>query len=356
MDLKSLRKEIDAIDNKIQDLIKERANLGLEVAKIKRTDEVPRFYSPEREAAILRRVAERNDSPLPDFNVTQIFREIISATRSLESLTRIAILGPEGTFTEAAARQHFGHAFEAIFQPTINDVFSAVEVDRAEFGVVPVENSTEGVVNSTLDCLVDSPLKLCGEVEMPIHHSLLSDGIDIKSITSVLAHPQAIAQCRRWLNRMLPDIELVSVSSNAEAVRLIKGSPSQAAIASEIAAKIHEVNVLSSNIEDASRNTTRFLVIGHSESKPTGYDKTSILISQKDQPGALVNLLMPFADRNINMSKLESRPSRQEMWNYVFFIDFEGHAADKEIVELFKEVKKSATLFKFLGSYPRCAR
>ncbi len=356
MKLESIRAEIDEIDAAIQDLLHNRAKLGKKVAEVKRQLKLSHFFVPEREAQTLRRVAERCDGSLPENSVVQIFREIISATRDLEKPTRIAILGPEGTFTQAAAMQHFGHAFTAVFRPTIDDVFNAVEVGRAEFGVVPVENSTEGVVNSTLDCLIDSSLSLCGEIELKVHHSLLSLGAEISEVTKVLAHPQALAQCRKWLSRNLPDAELVSSSSNAEAVVKVLECSHHAAIASIATAKIYNLNTLASNIEDQRGNTTRFLVIGNISTESTGYDKTSILLSKQNRPGSLVNLLQPFAALKINMSKIESRPSRKAMWDYVFFIDFEGHAKDEKVVSLFEILKQEALLFKHLGSYPRSAK
>ncbi len=356
MNLKSLRKEIDEIDAAVQELIQRRASLGKMVAEVKRQQENPQYFVPEREAQILRQVAERNEGTLSESSMLQIFREIISATRALEQPTKIAILGPAGTFTHAATIQHFGHAFNAVFQPTINDVFGAVEVGRAEFGVVPVENSIEGVVNSTLDCLIDSSLKLCGEIELKVHHSLLSLGTQISDISTVLAHPQALAQCRKWLTLNLPNVELIPVSSNAEAVVEVQEDSHHAAIASEATAKIYDMNVLRSNIEDHRGNTTRFLVIGRIFTKPTGYDKTSILLSKQHTPGSLVRLLQPFASLEVNMSKIESRPSRKAMWDYVFFIDFEGHIGDKNIIELTETLKKEAMLFRHLGSYPRTAR
>ena len=356
MKLEVIRAEIDEIDAAIQDLIHKRADLGRKVAELKRQQNNSQYFVPEREAQILRKVAERCDGTLSENSVVQIFREIISATRNLEQPTKIAILGPEGTFTQAAAMQHFGHAFTAVFRPTIDDVFSAVEVNQAEYGVVPVENSTEGVVNSTLDCLIDSSLSLCGEIELKVHHSLLSLASRMPKIKKVLAHPQALAQCRKWLSRNLPDVELVPASSNAEAVVKVLDSSHHAAIASEATAKIYNLSTLATNIEDQKGNTTRFLVIGKISTKSTGNDKTSILLSKQNRPGSLVNLLQPFAELKINMSKIESRPSRKAMWDYVFFIDFLGHAEDESIVALFEILKEEALLFKHLGSYPQSAK
>ena len=354
MDLESLRKEIDAIDSELQNLITKRANLGKQIGTIKSKQANPQYFVPERESKILNKVVERNKkSLLTDNSIVQIFREIISATRALEQPLRIAILGPAGTFTQAAAYRHFGHSFDAVFRPTIGDVFDAVELDKASYGVVPVENSSEGVVNSTLDCLFDSPLQLCGEIEIPVEHALISQTNNLSEIVRVYSHPLALAQCSQWLHRNLPEAELNSVSSNARAVQVILDEPEAGAIASETAAEIYGVNVLRSNIEDHANNTTRFLVIGKNATESTGRDKTSILVSKKNEIGSLVDLLEPFARFGVDMFKIESRPSKKEMWEYVFFIDFEGHVSDERVVRLFDELKDRAPLFKLLGSYPR---
>ncbi len=357
MDLKSLRKEIDAIDVELQNLITRRAGIGKKVAEIKSQQENPQYFVPEREAQILNMVAERNkDGLLSDRSMVHIFREIISATRDLEQPIRIAILGPEGTFTQAAAHRHFGHAFEAVYRDTINDVFDAVEFDKAAYGVVPVENSNQGVVTSTLDRLSDSELKLCGEIEVQVEHALISQADEITQIEKILAHPQALAQCQKWLSRNCPNAKPIKVESNAQAVQKIRDSRTSAAIASEAAANIYGVNVLKTNIEDHVGNTTRFLVIGKIAVGPTGQDKTSILVSKKNEIGSLVELLEPFARLGVNMSKIESRPSRKTLWDYVFFIDFEGHESDENVQQLFVELRDKAPLFKLLGSYPRSAR
>ena len=355
MTLKSIRKQIDAIDLQIQKLVEDRAELGKQVALVKSKQKDPKYFDPEREAEILHNIRNRSSGVLPDENLERIFREIISATRSLETPMHVAILGPEGTFTHAAANLHFGHAIEIVFQTTINDVFSAVEVGRAEFGVVPIENSIEGVVSHTLDCILDSSLNLCGEVLLRVHHALISSEPDLGSITSVRAHPQALGQCRNWLNRHLPGVELIPATSTAEAVKSIVGLPHAAAIGSEAAADLYGVNIIHPNIEDRPNNTTRFLVIGNLAIKPTGKDKTSILASKTDEPGSLFKLLEPFADHGINMSKIESRPSQKQMWDYVFFIDFDGHSEDESVKKLLMDLKERASLFKLLGSYPRPA-
>ncbi len=353
MTLESIRKQIDAIDIQLQELIERRANLGRQIAEFKRAEETPQYFVPEREAQILAGVRQRSADVLPIESLEQIFREIISATRSLENPMRVAILGPEATFTHAAANAHFGHAIETVFRTTINDVFSAVEIGRAEFGVVPVENSIEGVVNNTLDCLLESPLRLCGEVRLQVHHALISGEPEIESITSVSAHPQALAQCRQWLNRRLPGVEQRKTTSTAEAVKSIVGVPRAAAIGSEAAASLYGVNVVHPNIEDKPNNTTRFLIIGKIGIQPTGNDKTCIMVSKTNEPGSLFKLLEPFAKLGVNMSKIESRPSQKQVWDYVFFIDFDGHCDDPVVQDLFIHLQEKSSLFKHLGSFPQ---
>ena len=285
----------------------------------------------------------------------RIFREIISTTRALEKRLRIAILGAEGTFTHAAALQQFGREFEAVFRPTIPDVFFSVEARRAQFGVVPVENSNQGIVDSTLDCLLDSSLRLCGEIQLTIHHSLISNASDISKVEWVLAHEQALAQCRKWLSLNMPNARLQPVNSNTDAIIEARDTESKAAIASEEAAKLYGVNVLRSNIEDFVANATRFLVIGDAAVGSSGQDKTSILMSKKSEPGSLLKLLEPFARHGINMTMIESHPSQKGNWEYVFFVDFDGHADDAAVAALFEELREEAPLFKLLGSYPKNA-
>lgn len=356
MDLKELRRDIDTIDAQLQDLIQQRAALGKKVAEVKvEQKENPNFIVLEREAQILEHVRQRNQGDVSNESMVRIFREIISVTRAVEQRLRIAILGPEGTFTHAAALQQFGQEFDAVFRPTIDDVFSSVEARRAQFGVVPVENSNQGIVDSTLDCLLDSSLRLCGEVQLTIHHALVSNASDISKIKTVLAHEQALAQCRKWLSLNMPDVTRQPVSSNAEAIIEASKDDSLAAIASEGAAKLYGVEVLRSNIEDFVANATRFLIIGDVPVGPTGHDKTSILMSKKSEPGSLLKLLEPFARHGINMTMIESHPSQKGNWEYVFFVDFDGHEDDAEVVPLFEELKKEAPLFKLLGSYPKNA-
>ncbi len=352
--LEPLRKEIDEIDVEIQELICKRGAVGKKIADTKRQlSSNPQYFVPEREAKILQDVKVRNTGPISDENMVHIFREIMSATRAVEQLTKVAILGPAGTFTQQATIKHFGHAIESIFQPTIVDIFNAVETSRAEFGVVPVENSTEGVVTYTLDCLADSTKQICGEVNLKIHHTIVSKAEKLTDIKSVLAHTQSILQCRKWISKNLPGVKIETVNSNAEAVVKAKKDSTLAAIASKTAGEMYEMNVLRTNIEDNAGNTTRFLIIGNIKTEPTGKDKTSILLSQQDKPGALMQLLEPFAKNNVSLTKIESRPSKKAMWDYVFFIDFEGHTQDSKISAMLDEVKSRSTLFRILGSYPQ---
>ncbi len=353
-DLDSLRQQIDRIDERIQDLISERARVAEAVARAKQASGDTTYYRAEREAQVLRKVMERNRGPLSDEEMARLFREIMSACLALEQVMTIAFLGPEGTFTQAAALKHFGHSVQTTPLATIGDVFREVESGAASYGVVPVENSTEGVVNHTLDEFMHSSLKICGEVTLRIHHHLLGKGTDLSAVKKVYAHQQALAQCRKWLDTHLPKVELVDVSSNAEAARRAAGEDGVAAIASETAAEIYGLDILQRNIEDEPDNTTRFLVIGKRETPPSGVDKTSLLIYTDNRPGALYAILEPIARNGLSMSRIESRPSRQGMWNYVFFIDIEGHAQDENVARALQELEKTANIVKVLGSYP-CA-
>jgi chorismate mutase/prephenate dehydratase len=352
--LDALRGRIDALDIEIQQLITERARYAREVAEVKSTDGGNAdFYRPEREAEVLRRVGERNTGPLPAEEMVRLFREIMSACLALEKPLLIAFLGPEGTFTQAAALKHFGHSVKTLPLDGIDAVFREVEAGAADYGVVPVENSTEGVITHTLDMFQRSPLGICGEVELRIHHHLLAAGADRLRIERVLAHPQALAQCRGWLDANLPRVERVAVASNAEAARLVRDQAGAAAIAGEMAAELYGLVFVDRNIEDQPDNTTRFLIIGNQNALPSGMDKTSIVVSVQNRPGALFNLLQPIAQNGISMTRIESRPSRQGMWQYVFYIDLEGHRSDASVATALEELGKKALLVRVLGSYPR---
>ncbi len=352
--LSRLRRRIDEIDGQLLRLISERAGIALEVAKVKReAGEDDCFYRPEREAEILRRVKRENPGPLGDESVVRIFRELMSSCLALEKPLHIAFLGPEGTFTQQAAYKHFGHAVKVAPFPAIDEIFRAVAGDACQFGVVPVENSTEGVVTHTLDSFFGSSLLISGEVVLRIHHNLLSRCGGLEEIKEIFSHQQSLAQCREWLDRFLPQAKRTAVSSNAEGARLAAIVPESAAIAGEVAAELYQLQILERNIEDDPDNTTRFLVVGKQEVAPTGEDKTSLLVSTGNRPGALYEILQPFAEYGISMTKIESRPSRRGMWDYVFFIDLEGHRDDARVAEALEALRKKAQWVKWLGSYPK---
>ena len=351
--LDELRARIDGLDEQIQALINERAECARAVAGVKQeTGDDAHFYRPEREVAILRRVSERNQGPLPDEEMVRLFREIMSACLALEKPLTIAYLGPEGTFTQSAALKQFGHSVDTVAMDGIDDVFREVEAGAADYGVVPVENSTEGVVRHTLDLFQNSPLHVCGEVQLRIHHHLLAGEGDA-AITKVLAHQQALAQCRAWLEANLPGAEHVAVASNAEAARLVSEMSGAAAIASEIAAELYGLKIRNRNIEDEPDNTTRFLVIGKQLAMPSGNDLTSLLISVRNKPGTLYQLLQHIARNGVSMTRIESRPSRQGVWDYLFYIDVEGHREDPQVAAALADLEKEAFALKVLGSYPR---
>jgi len=353
--LQAVRQQIDAIDLQIQQLINKRTACAQEVAHIKVDNgEQNDFYRPEREAMVLRNVMARNDGPLPDKEMARLFREIMSACLATERLLKVAYLGPEGSFTQAAAAKQFGGSVELLSMSTIADVFHAVEMGTCSYGVVPVENSTEGMVSHTLDRFINSPLKINGEVTLPIHHYLLSKEMDLNNVKTVYAHPQGLAQCRQWLSEYLPHCELVAVNSNSEAAkRVAEEENATAAIAADRAAGIYGLTVLASNIEDEVDNTTRFIVIGAQDVGSSGLDKTALLVSTKNKPGALQSLLTPLANSGISMTKIESRPSGKGVWEYVFFIDIEGHAQDDDVAEALNKLEQESSMFRVLGSYPK---
>jgi len=353
--LESLRAQIDRIDTDIQNLIAERARCAHRVGEVKGLTEKSEFYRPEREAQVLRGVVERNKGPLSDEEMVRLFRELMSACLAQEEPLRIAYLGPEGTFTQSAVTKHFGHSVRALSVSSIDEVFHEVESGVADFGVAPVENSTEGTVNHTLDMFLTSPLKICGEVELRIHQHLLGRMKELGQIKRVCSHSQSFAQCRAWLAQYLPDVEKIIVSSNAEAARRARDEEGTAALAGDAAAELYDLSVLFSNVEDQGDNTTRFLVIGRKMFPPSGQDKTSLLLSATgtEGPGVLMHLLDPLARHGINMTRIESRPSRKRKWDYVFFVDIDGHADEQPIKQALEEVERQANLFRVLGAYPR---
>ncbi|MDH5325789.1 MAG: prephenate dehydratase [Gammaproteobacteria bacterium] len=354
--LQSLRKRINALDEQIQTLINERGSLAKDVAIAKmEAGEQNEFYRAEREAQVLRNVIERNTGPVPDKEMARIFREIMSTCLAVERPITVAYFGPEGTFTQAAALKHFGHSAKTVPLSSIAEIFRQVESDSVDFGVVPVENSTEGVVSHTLDMFLQSSLKISGEVELRVHHNLLcrDPDVDLRSVKKIFSHQQSLAQCRRWLDTHMPGVERVAVSSNAEAAKMAVSEANTAAIASAAAAEIYQLHLVKQKIEDDTNNTTRFLVIGKKSTPASGKDKTTLLVSAQNRPGALASLLQPLADNNISMTKIESRPSRSGIWEYVFFIDIEGHAADTPVAGALVELEKVSAMLKVLGSYPK---
>jgi chorismate mutase/prephenate dehydratase len=363
--LDQVRADIDAIDQDIQALINRRAECAQRVAAIKQAEMLEAherggakvevvYYRPEREAQVLQRIISRNMGPLDGASMAYIFREIMSACLALEKPLQVAYLGPEGTFTQAATIKHFGHAAICVPQATIDTVFSQVESGECNYGVVPVENSTEGMVSHTLDNFMDSPLKISGEVEMRIgHHLLAAPNTTEESITRICAHQQALAQCRNWLDKHFPHIEREAVSSNGEAARMASQSPGVAAVAGDMAAELYHLEKLASHIEDYADNTTRFLIIGREEVLPSGRDKTSIIVSSRNKPGALFTLLEPFRRGNVSLTRIDTRPSRTEKWAYVFFIEFEGHLQDEKIAAIMAELEEQSIMLKPLGSYPQ---
>ncbi len=351
--LEQIRDRIDELDEEIQTLINERARCAQAVAetKLKEGGDV-NFYRPEREAQVLRKVIERNQGPLAGEEIARLFREIMSACLALEQPMRVAYFGPAGSYTHAAAVKHFGHSVKPVPHRAIDEVFRDVEAGHSHYGVVPVENSTEGVVNHTLDMLLNSPLKVCGEVELRIHLCFLSQERSLDNITKIYAHQQALAQCREWLDEMLKEVPREAVSNNAEAARMASQEPGAAAIASSTAAEIYDLSILAANIEDEPDNTTRFLIIGKQSPPPSGHDKTTLLLSTPNRPGALARLLVPLADAGVSMTRIESRPSRRGMWDYVFFVDVEGHAEEPTVAKALEGLKEETVMLKNLGSYP----
>lgn len=356
LNLEEVRGKIDAIDEKIHGLINDRARLA-QLVGISKTREgrTVDFYRPEREAQVLRMARDRNSGPLRNEEILRLFREIMSACLAQQEPLKVAFLGPEGTFSQTAVLTHFGHSVRALPLSSIDEVFHEVEAANADFGVVPIENSTEGTVNHTLDRFLLSPLKICGEVELRIHHNLMGLMNSLGRIVRICSHPQSLAQCRAWLDENLPNVEQIPVSSNAEGARRARDEKGTAAIAGQTAAEVYGLKVLAAEIEDRSDNTTRFLVLGRKLFTPSGDDRTTLLVSvgHTDAPGALSRLLEPLAEHRISMTRIESRPSHRRKWDYVFFIDFEGHADEPHVAKALSELKRRSSLFRVLGSYPR---
>jgi chorismate mutase/prephenate dehydratase len=353
-DLHKLRREIDALDDELLKLVNRRAGLAGRIGALKKGVAI---YRPEREAEILRRVAKSNPGPLASERVAGVFREVISACRGLEEAIRVTYLGPEGTFSEQAVRKHFGRAVEALPTASVDEAFRQCEAGAVQFTVVPVENSTEGVVGRTLDLLLTTPLRICSEIELRVQQNLLSKG-PLKRIRRVYSHAQSLAQCNGWLGQHVPKADRVPVASNAEAARRAAKEKGAAAIAGEAAAERYGLKVLASSIEDQANNTTRFLVLGQLDAGPSGRDRTSLVMSAENKPGAVHALLTPLAENRVSMTRIESRPSRSRsaLWEYVFFIDVEGHQKDAPVAKALAELQSKAAFLKVLGSYPVATR
>lgn len=350
INLDGLRKKIDRLDSKILRLINQRAKISLAIGRLKAKVKQP-VYSPDRESKIISRLSKINNGPVSSASLSAIYREIMSSSLSLEKPLKISYLGPRATFTHLAALKKFGASVEYVPANTISDVFINVEQDTADYGVVPVENSIEGSITHTLDMLADSPLNICAAVKLPVLHNLLSR-YKKEQIKKVYSNPQVFGQCRLWLRMNLPHAELIEVSSTARAAEIAGREKSSACIASILAAQIYRLDILAKSMEDSKHNVTRFLVVGKNEVPPTGKDKTSAVFSVKDRVGALHDMLLPFKKYKINLTKIESRPSKKKAWDYYFFIDLEGHMQDKKVKKAFVELNRQATYLRILGSYP----
>ncbi len=351
MNLDDLRKKIDELDEQVVRLLNERTRAALEIGKLKQEND-QEIYVPAREKTVLDRVAKLNDGPLKSESIQAIYREVMSAALALEHHVKIAYFGPPSTFTHQAARARFGGSVEYMNCQTIGDVFSAVQKKSADYGVVPIENSTEGAVTHTLDEFIDTPLKICAEIYLPISHHLLSKGTK-EQIRKVYSHPQVFGQCRHWLHENLPGVDQVSVSSTARAAEMAAKEPDAAALASDLAAELHGLVILARDIQDLGGNTTRFLVVGKQYGQSTGHDKTSLYFGVKHKAGALCSALEAIKAHGINMTKIESRPSKAKAWEYYFFVDIEGHADDQPVRDALKELERHCSILRVLGSYPR---
>ena len=356
-DLADIRQRINDVDEQIQALINERARYAQQVGVAKgELAAAVDYYRPEREAEVLRAVVDRNEGPLRDEEMLRLFREIMSACLAQQEPLKIGFLGPEGTFTQTAVYKHFGHSVRALPFHTIDEVFQEVEGGIADFGVVPIENSTEGSVNNTLDMFLTSPLKIAGEIELRIEQHLLGCMGSLEDIERICAHEQSLAQCRGWLREYLPHVELIGMSSNAAGARRARDERGTAAIGPDVAADVYDLKIMVSGIEDRADNSTRFLVVGRELLAPSGDDKTTILVSTADTAGGagvLHQLLQPLAEHEVVMTFIESRPSRRKNWDYVFFIDIEGHADEAPVSDALAVLERNSSLFRVLGAYPK---
>ena len=351
MSLDAYRKKIDELDAQLVALLNERTRAAMEIGRLKQETE-QEIYVPAREKAVLDRVTGLNSGPLSNASVCSIYREIMSAALALEHDLKIAYFGPQATFTHQAARSRFGGSVAYQACETIGDVFAEVAKKRADYGVVPVENSTEGAVTHTFDELIGTPLKVCAEIYLPISHHLLA-AVPQEHIKKIYSHPQVFGQCRNWLQQNMPGIDLVAVSSTARAAEMAAKERDGGALASDLAAELYGLNILHRDIQDLSGNTTRFLVVGKSYGEPTGDDKTSLYFGVKHQPGSLVDALEVFREHGLNMSKIESRPNKTQQWEYLFFVDIEGHVGDAKVKVALEELRTHCAVLMVLGSYPK---
>ena len=352
MPLDDIRKTIDAIDTQLLNLLSQRADAVHEVGEIKKKEGL-QIYAPEREDALLKSLVEKNQGRLPEKSIRAIYREIMSAALALEDNLKIAYLGPEGTWTHQAAISKFGHSVEYSAQPNFSEVFDQVARRHANYGVVPIENSTEGAVSSTLDLFVDSPLRICSQILLRIENGLMA-AIPREDIKTLYSHPQVFGQCRNWILLNFPDADLVECSSTTKAAHLARhyAADGAAAMGGPLAAEMSGLTMLETAVQDRATNTTRFLVIGEETCPSTGKDRTSILFSVHDRPGSLVKALQAFDSFEINMSKIESRPSKQKDWEYIFYVDLAGHCEDAEVRKALETLESHCSLVKILGSYP----
>ncbi|CDM23899.1 prephenate dehydratase [Castellaniella defragrans] len=352
--LEPLRQRIDALDTQILDLLNQRARAALEVGEVKKAfDAAGPILKPEREALIIRRLQSDNPGPVPDEAVAAIWRQIISTCRGLESVLTAAFLGPQGSFSEQAAYEHFGHAITGLRCESFDEVFRAVEAGQADVGIVPVENSSEGAVNRSLDLLLNSSLKVLGERTIRIHHNLLTRTGGLEGVTRVLGHPQALAQCQAWLSRNHPELERLPVASNAQAARMASEDPTCAAIAGDAAAAAWGLSAVVSGIQDDPQNQTRFVAVGPRDAGPTGRDKTSLVLAVPNRAGAVYDMLAPLSRHGVSMTRFESRPARTGQWEYYFYVDLLGHREDEPVAQALAELRQQVAFFKVLGSYPR---
>jgi chorismate mutase/prephenate dehydratase len=350
--IQELRKKIDELDDKIVDLLNERARIVIEVGNIKKSEKLD-FHAPARERQILERLLSRNKGPFPSDTLKAVYREILSSSLSLERPLRVAYLGPRATFTHMAGMQQFGLAAQYLPVETIKDVFSEVERGRTDFGVVPVENSTEGVVNYTLDMFIDSDLKIYAEIKLEVSQNLMNKSGKIEDITRIYTHPQVPGQCREWMEKNMSGVPVLNAPSTAKAAEMAADDPTAGAIASETAAVLYGLQIVGKSIQDNTNNYTRFLVIAAKSPRKTGRDKTSIMFSIKDKVGALYTMLAPFAESGINLTRLDARPSGRKVWDYVFFLDMVGHIEEDKVSHAIEQLKKDCLFLKVLGSYPR---